>query len=364
MSALDLNNRSQIWLSVDIANHMGYDKKTFNGRVKWVNENINDLESFAEQAESPWEFSNSVQALRTELKGISSNNMVYLDASNQALQLYAVLTADKQTASTCNLANGSDMADAYTMLSDKLNEKLNTTVFNRKNCKKSLMTTMYAKTKAYNMILAEIYPERSLPIEYKHERIAKELDLPFDDEEQECIPFAKAFEEALRDIAPLAMETMQQLQLLNNAEIGTYYWTLPDGFKVKYDVKNEQSIEGETRSRSGKVLKFHATKIVYEPSEYNRGMSPNIIHSVDGYVAREMIRRMNGKFITTIHDAFACRAEDCDLMRQNYQDIMVELLHSNLLQDIMTEIKGQAMPSLKVNTLTENDIRESVYFLG
>ena len=91
MSALQLNNRSQIWLSIDIANQMGYDKKQFQDRVKWVNENLDILESFQDKAESPWEFANSCSALRNEIKGIPSDNMVYLDASNQALKLYAVL---------------------------------------------------------------------------------------------------------------------------------------------------------------------------------------------------------------------------------------------------------------------------------
>ena len=364
MSTLDLNNRSQVWLAVDIANQMGYDKLKFPDRVKWVNENIDLLESFQDTAESPWEFRNSCNALRQEMRGIKSDNMVYLDASNQALQLYAVLTADKQTASTCNLANGDEMADAYQMLADALNNELETDIFNRKSCKKSLMTTMYAKMKAYNMILVELYPSKAESIEAKHHAMAKKLNLYFDEDIQECKEFGDAFETALRNIAPMAIATMEEIQKLNNKEIGTYNWTLPDGFKVKYDVKNEQSISGERHSRNGIKLSFNATKIVYEPSEFNRGMSPNIIHSVDGWVAREMIRRMNGKFITTIHDAFACRAEDCDLMRKNYQDIMVEILHSDLLQDIMSQIAGHKVPSLKVNTLTEDDIRNSVYFLG
>jgi len=364
MSALDLNNRTQVWLGVDIANHMGHDKKTFGDRVKWVNENIDLLEGLQDDAESPWEYRNSVQALRTEMKGIKSNHMVYLDASNQALQLYAVLTGDKQTASTCNLANGDEMADAYQMLADSLNHELETEMFTRESCKKSLMTTMYAKMNAQVMILQKLYPSKAESLEKKYHNIAEELNLAFDETEGITPEFKEAFDRALYSIAPLAIDTMSEMQKLNKNTVGTYRWTLLDGFKVKYDVKTEQIFNNEMRSRGGKMISFKASKIVYQPSEFNRGMSPNIIHSVDGWVCREMIRRMNGKFITTIHDAYACRAEDCDLMRKNYQNIMVELLHSDLLQDIMSEIAGYRVKSLKVNTLTEEDIRNSVYFLG
>ena len=112
----------------------------------------------------------------------------------------------------------------------------------------------------------------------------------------------------------------------------------------------------------------------YKGSEFNRGMSPNVIHSVDGYVAREMIRRMTQHcakfnrnypaFITSIHDAFGTHPNNAEEMTYHYTNIMCELNESNLLQDIMSQISGKNMLSIKKNTLTNDMIKASIYKLS
>ena len=361
---IDFENRETYWIAIDIANQYGLDKKSFEYRVNWVKENFDNLQDFVDEADSTWEYVKAVKALWQLRDGLVPQHMVYLDASNQALQLYAVLTGDFKTASTCNFANKDNMADAYKMLADQMNIEMGLTCFNRSNCKKALMTTMYGKISAWAKILEEMYPKSSNPLlnfatEYN-------LTLEYDEEKgiDRLLELERAFSNALSTIAPKAISAMEAIQELNNKDIGTYYWTLLDGFRVKYNVKVETKIECETVSRSGKKLTLSISKDIYVSGEHNRGMSPNVIHSVDGYVAREMIRRMNGKFITTIHDAFACHPSDCDLMRKNYQDIMVELLHSDLLNDILSQISGTKMEMNKDNGLTEEHIRTSQYYLG
>jgi DNA-directed RNA polymerase len=90
------------------------------------------------------------KALDDFASGKQVNHMVYLDASNQALQLYAILTGDLKTAKTCNIAGEKGMADAYQILADIMNSKLKNNnidlILTRTNCKKALMTTMYGKS--------------------------------------------------------------------------------------------------------------------------------------------------------------------------------------------------------------------------
>jgi len=361
MSFLNIYDRQQVWTAVDIANQKGLDKLKFNDRVKWVKDNIDTLEAVKRQ-DSPWEYRKAVEALRKLQNKEEANHMVYLDASNQALQLYAVLTGDRDTAKLCNLANGDEIADAYRTLADGMNQELNTDIFDRASCKKALMTTLYAKTNAQDMILEHLYP-RDYPFS-ANKKLAEKLGLSFDAERGQCPEFKKAFETVLWRIAPRAMSAMDTLLKLNDENIGQYFWTMPDGFKVKYDVKQDIQISNSKVLKSGITIGYNSSKVVYQPSDMNRGMAPNIIHSIDGWVAREMIRRMNGKFITTIHDAFACNPRDCDLMRKNYQDIMVELLHSDLLNNIIEQISGKKNAIPKSDTLTEQDIRDSVYYLS
>ena len=365
---VDFNNRGIYWTAVDIANHFGLDKKPFNERVEWVVSNLNTLESFSSEADSPIEFNTAVKALRIYENGKLPAHMIYLDASNQALQLYAILTADKKTASTCNLANGSNMADAYQLLANAMNKFMKLTCFNRSICKKALMTTMYGKVGAYSEMLSHMYPRSSTPEMDFEEQYSR--DIMVDKDSKALFPdfmsMEDAFREAMLDIAPKAIIAMDAIQSLNNENIGTYRWELPDGMKVKYDVKTDVDFQYLDYSKNGVKIEVEGVREVYEPSDKNAGMAPNVIHSVDGYVARELIRRMvvEGKFITTIHDAFACLPEDCDFMRDTYRDIFLEILDQDLLNDILTQIGNTKIGIQKTGDLTREDIINSEYFLG
>ncbi len=385
------NNRILYWIAIDIANQAGHDKLKFEERIQFVEYYMQAIQGFKsplrsfyiqtqntkeiEKAfnalqlsimnnpivingknidfsspDSIWGFKNAVHALYRYIDDGYANHMVYLDASNQALQLYAVVTRDLQTAKTCNLANGSHMADAYQMLADALNAELNTT-FTRKNCKKALMTQMYSKSHAWTEILEDRYV-----IDF-----ATKLKAEFDiTEEQLSIAYYKA----LKNIAPKALVAMDALKELNDEYVGTYYWTAEDGFNVKYDVKVRHSVMIEMKTKYDLNYNDTFSGKIYGPSEINRGMAPNIIHSIDGYVAREMIRRMNGKFITTIHDAFACHPMDCDLMIQNYKDILIEILESNILSEIITEIASVETTFNYSTDLLKEHIQNSVYLLS
>jgi len=365
---LDFNNRAIYWTSVDIANQFGLDKKPFDERVEWVKTNLDILESFSDEADSSIEFNTAVKALRIYQQGKLPAHMIYLDASNQALQLYAILTADKKTASTCNLANGSYMADAYQLLANAMNKFMNLSCFNRSSCKKALMTTMYGKVGGYTEILSYMYPRSSAPELSFQEEYKRDITVDKDSTPiyPDFMSMENAFREAMIDIAPKAIVAMDAIQSLNNENIGTYHWTMPDGMRVKYDVKTEIEFEFMDYSKHGIKVEVSGIKEVYEPSEKNAGMAPNVIHSIDGYIARQLIRRMvvEGKFITTIHDAFACLPEDCDFMRETYRNILLEILDQDLLNDILTQIGNTKIGIQKTGDLTREDIINSEYFLG
>ena len=345
------------YILIDIANHAGFDKLSYQDRLAKAYEMIESLQDGSitiqdlmdKCDESPFELQNAIQAyLKKDL-----NHVVGLDAVNQALQLYGVVTADLSTSSLASLGINA-RTDAYQLLADELNTSIGTNIFNRNNCKKALMITLYGSTVAYTKVLEALKLNDQL-------ELAKLIGIEQDVHDDW---FEAEFEKAMKEIAPKAMEAMEVLQELNDPEVGTYYWTMPDGFKVKYDVKSTQTVELKATSRGGVNFTYSASHKVYAPSKFNRGMSPNIIHSIDGYVAREMVRRMDGKFISTIHDQFNCKAVDCALMQQNYLDIMCELLESNILNDIIKQINPNARLVEKSNTLIKEQIQRSSYAIS
>ena len=347
------------YLKIDIANCYGLDKKSYQERIDYVNGNtIEDLIQNEENAESMYEYRNAIEAYMesTEL-GKPVEHITYLDCTNQALQLYAVLTSCKDTAYLCNISSGDELTDAYGELANAMNELTGLDIFDRNNCKKALMTTLYGKMDGESEIIT-YFLENGIVYDDK-----------ITDEE-----IKTTFQTAMRVIAPHAMRAMDVLQSLNHTEIDTYYWTMPDGFKVKYDVKSTQKLDISCKTKSGVKFHFDRDVQIYKGSEFNRGMSPNVIHSVDGYVAREMIRRMTQPcakfnrnypaFITSIHDAFGTHPNNAEEMTYHYTNIMCELNESNLLQDIMSQISGKNMLSIKKNTLTNDMIKASIYKLS
>ena len=353
------------YLKIDIANAFGLDKQSYDARIAFVDNlytsitlNVKGtMDGLIKKADSPYEFRNACEQLKNNENGLPVEHITYLDCTNQALQLYAVLTSCKDTAYLCNISSGDVLTDAYGVLAIAMNDITGLNIFDRNNCKKALMTTLYGKMDGESEII-KYFLENG--VVYQDKITNEEL--------------AIAFQKAMRAIAPHAMRAMDVLQSLNDKDIDTYYWTMPDGFKVKYDVKSTQKLEIDCKTKSGVKFHFDREVQVYKGSEFNRGMSPNVIHSVDGYVAREMIRRMTEPcdkfnryypaFITSIHDAFGTHPNNAEEMTYHYTNIMCELNDSDLLQNIMSQISGKHMLSIKKNTLTNDMIRESIYKLS
>lgn len=353
MENLRLTESGLFWLKVNIASEFGHDKMSFGEQASWVdNHTLQELQELSKEADNTFAFMNALEAYEDHLNGEEVHHIMPIDCSNQALQLYGVLSGDLKTAELGSLGTGDKRIDAYQMLANYFNSECDTDVFTRNICKKPLMVTLYGSTKGGEQMLENL---KTNAIE-----LAEKLNLgDVDDEWVDTM-----FTNAMLTIAPYAMSVMDELQALNNKDIGTYTWTLPDGFNVKYDVKSNLDVNISRKSKKGKKFSCHLTSKVYAPSEFNRGMAPNIIHSVDGYVMRQLQRRMRGHFFVPIHDSFSVHPNAIEKLREQYAEVLVEILNSDLLESIMSQIANRKIVFNKSNTLTEGHIRRSVYSLS
>ena len=79
LSALD-------YLCIDIANNVGKqgdflgDKDTFENRIQWVKDNVNDLPEYYDKAEDKYQYLKGVLALTDVLAGKPTGHTVALDA--------------------------------------------------------------------------------------------------------------------------------------------------------------------------------------------------------------------------------------------------------------------------------------------
>ena len=359
------------WLKVDICttyagkdleSGVATDKLLKHQQIAWVDRNFYNLMDFFPEAEEPTSYRSAVGALYDHHAGKPVSATMHVDASNQALQLYAVLLSCKDTAMLCNLATGNIRQDAYTMIADELNLIYATNIFNRSNCKKALMTTLYGSTSQDEQLAKAIYKISDNPALVAEKVI--ELEERLNMSMSNPIKLKDAFNSVMNKIAPSAMAAMSAIQTLNTLNQEMYSWTLPDGFIVDYWVTKDVELES-TVTIDGVPMTFNAVaRDTYMKDPKSRAMAPNIIHSVDGWIVRELVKRLES-WVSTTHDAFTCHVNDVDRLISIYKDLLVELLNSDLLNQIMTQIKGDNnIPFVaKANSLTEADIREAVYAL-
>lgn len=136
------------YLAIDIANCYGLDKLNFEDRIEWVKTNEKYLEDYQDQAEEPLLYYKAVKALRDAQAGKPIGHTVALDSASSGLQLMSAVMRCKGGASLTGLIDPDTRTDAYTLITEKLNAKLDSElVIPREDSKRALMTMLYGSSK-------------------------------------------------------------------------------------------------------------------------------------------------------------------------------------------------------------------------
>ena len=318
-------------LKIDIANGYGLDKQNWVDRLLWVELHADNLEEFIPEAAEPLLMAKAVYALRRVQAGKATGHNMFLDATASGLQIMACLSGCKETAKHVNLINTGNREDVYIEVTGIMNEELaGEGIVSRDDIKRPLMTHYYNKAKQDTLL--EIQQD--------------------------------AFYNALQSSftgAEAVKATINQYWDPNALE---HKWTLPDGHvaKVKVTEMVTAKIEVDELDHVTFNYRFEAN----QPSEVSTSLVPNIIHSIDAYVVREMVRRANveGFELAHIHDAFTAHPNHMQRVRELYVEILAEIADSNLLADILSEITGTNVVLTKLSNNLSVDILASEYALS
>lgn len=248
------------YLAIDIANNYGLDKLNYEDRIKWVKDNINYLEEYQDQAEEPILYYKAVKALRDVQAGKPIGHVVALDSVNSGLQIMSSLMRCKSGASLTGLIDPDTRTDAYTLITERVNAKLGTnTVYPRKDSKQALMTMLYG---------SKVVPERI-----------------FGDS-------VEAFYETVEEECNGAYTLLQILLQSWNKKALSHSWYLPDGHYAYCPV-----METVSKRVTLSDWDYTPTMVYRENMALKFGLSnaANVIHSIDGYLLRTMVRRCNYK---------------------------------------------------------------------
>ncbi len=321
----NLNN-----IKIAVANHAGHDKLTWNERIKWFNQQLDwDMDQFAE----PILGSKALGAYYDAKNGRKTGYVMSIDATASGLQIMSALSGCKDTARVCNMINTGNREDVYQMIADKMNVRLNGKYgVTRKDVKKPCMTTFYNS-------LAN--PKQTFNK-----------------------PQLKAFYATLDGLMPGAMEVMETINEFWDYDGDIHMWTLPDGHVARVPVTEMSDVRIEVDELDHRTFTYRYDK--QQPSENYRSLVANIVHSVDGYVAREMVRRCHamGIELVHIHDCFVFSPDYLQFVAETYREILAQIADNDLLSDILSEISGTYIPVTKMSDDLSKDILNSEYMLS
>jgi hypothetical protein len=136
-----------------------------------------------------------------------------------------------------------------------------------------------------------------------------------------------------------ALKVMELLNKCFDPMKDIHSWKLPDGFTV-YMPTHIPS--GYTIPSPFGNIDFMGRKLAANPNQW-RSLVPNVVHSIDGWIAREVIRRAfdMGIRVASIHDCFTFSFEYYNEVRVIYSRVMWEVQHSNLLEFIILQLRGK-----------------------
>lgn len=266
------------YLKMDIASSFGLDKKDWDERLAFVEENEEHLEQLVPMAESPALFHAGVLALRKAQRGQPSGFPISLDAASSGLQLLACLIGCEDSAKLCGVVSTGHRADAYTSLYrfmlDDLAAPEGAPTIERAQVKQAVMTSLYSSTREPKRVFG----------------MGAQL---------------RTFYQVMETRVPGAWKLNLALQTLWQPFALSHDWTLPDGFTAHVPVTKKI-----TRSVQHLGVPTPVSFEVNQGTPTGRSISPNLIHSIDGMIVREMHRRCtyDPKALEQINHALALPA--------------------------------------------------------
>lgn len=262
------------YLKIDIANAAGQDKKLFEERINWFNQNIPDsvvtLNS-KELLEFCQSFNpDSIESIELMFTGLQayqdywfkrpSGYRCQLDAICSGASIMSALTADKRGLMNTGLI-GNKRGDLYTAVYETMKTMCNLPdIYSRSDIKKPTMTFLYG---------SNAQPEET-----------------FNDDKKVIEAFWKAVETEAKG----AYELQMALTTNWNPKATFHHWVLPDGFEVHIPVIVDKEFKYTLKENNEEIeipfrLKVKGTK------KHSVSNCANSIHSVDSMIVREMTRR-------------------------------------------------------------------------
>lgn len=281
------------YLLADVASSYGLDKKNWDERIDWGGQHENNLRrdldrmrkdpnyvsAYLQEADEPALLFAGMQALEAYENGQPSGYAISLDATASVMQLLSVLCGCADSARMCNVIPSTDYEDnredAYTNLYLAMKQLMESIQEEPEGLKivdgddEIIPEFEITRAQAKDAIMTAFYGSTRVPKKYfgRGEKL-------------------KAFYAVLETYTPGAWSLNLGLKNLWQPYAKSHDWVLPDNFHVHVKEMNEENFYVQFLNQPIEVgiLRNQGT-------EEGLSLCPNIIHSIDGMVVREMVLR-------------------------------------------------------------------------
>lgn len=244
------------YLMMDVAAHHSMDHADWDDRLAWFKANEHQLEALYPSAKEPALYFAAVQAWRDVEAGKAIGYPISLDATASGLQFLSILAGDRNAAAITNVIDTGHRRDAYTIIYQLMCQRIGDRAkLERKPVKNALMTSLYGS--------------RAVPRRVFGEGI-----------------LLNTFYSTNTETIPHAWRLNQDFVHMWNPTASEYGWLMPDNFRVNAIIEDKIVERTHFMGRAIDVV-----RVVQGPTEQGRSIGPNMIHSIDGLVVREITRR-------------------------------------------------------------------------
>lgn len=340
------------YLLMDIASSYGLDKEDWDVRLTWANNQLSELQrislmdnvqlkasSMMQEAEEPAMFYAGIMAYKRVMEGKPIGFGISHDATASGIQLLSIMAGCEDSARVCNVIPSSNTADhredAYTTLYGSMKTRV-----------PEALVTNVTRAMAKDSIMTAFYGSKAVPKKHFGEG-----------------DMLTAFYDTLETETPGAWALNVYLQGLWVEYALGHAWVLPDNFHVIVKEMNQvtRTVQWGNQPTDVFAMKNVGTK---------RGLSlcPNVTHSVDAMVVREMQRRcsMTKQSQLQIMERKRTTAEDHEMVEvlwEHYQqsgflssrileflgDAHNDIIFSQPVRDLMDSLPSKAFELITIH---------------
>ena len=352
-----------------------------------------------QEIDKPWMFLAAVIELFKAMETGRSGLPIPKDATCSGVQIYSGALRDELGGQKTGLVPADAPGDIYSEIANKVIERrkngetwdlkdsqlmvldkmVEAGIVCRKSAKKPVMTFTYGVTlSTVKMDMASFIQD------FMKDAASKGTMIDIDSFSQAGSILGTVYWDQMQGSLPKAFAAMEVFKntglLLKKANINAQ-WTTPDGFVVYSGYVDDGGLKRFVVPGLGEVdvQRFRLPENLGNTGKVSRkqgtATAPNVVHSLDGYLLRDTMRRLSDRGVEDfllVHDSFAVHPGRVDDLAEQVRESFIAMSEANPLGAILDEMNLWVPESMwdKVESLPTHGgldlglVRDSRYFFA